>query len=184
MGTDPAAKRGRAGVSAFGGYSGQAYSPAGDKGRFVLPPDFRNGIKLASGGIKTLCLARHHKWKEGWQCLIGFGVNYEAELEDQLAREQELAARIGKEIDVDRRRMSLFSFRKVPFDDSGRFVMPEALRKRAGIESGLYFNGMGTYFTIWAPETLKALGEDFDDIWMDCEDAIDEAETKSRKRGG
>ena len=184
MGTGRIGIRGCAGVSAFGGYSGQAYSPSGDKGRFVLPPDFRNGIKLASGGIKTLCIARHHKWKEGWECLIGFGVNYEAELETELAREQDLAAKIGKEIDVDRRRMSLFSFRKVPFDDSGRFIMPEALRKRAGIDSGLYFNGMGTYFTIWAPETLKALGDDFDDIWMDCEDSMEEAQTKSRKRGG
>ncbi|MEM7688016.1 MAG: division/cell wall cluster transcriptional repressor MraZ [Pseudomonadota bacterium] len=171
-------------MSVFGGYSGQAYSPAGDKGRFVLPPDFRNGIKLASGGVKTLCLARHHQWKEGWQCLIGFGVNYEADLENQLAKEQELAAKIGEKIDVERRRMSLFSYRKLPFDDSGRFVMPEALRKRAGIESGIYLNGMGTYFTIWAPETLQALGDDFDDIWMDCEDAMAEAETKSRKRGG
>ena len=171
-------------MSAFGGYSGQAYSPAGDKGSYVLPPDFRNGIKLASGGIKTLCIARHHKWKEGWKCLVGFGVNYEADLEAELAREQELAAKIGKEIDVDRRRMSLFSFRKVPFDDSGRFVMPEALRKRAGIEEGIYLNGMGTHFTIWAPQILESLGEDFDDIWMDCEDAMAEAETKSRKRGG
>jgi len=171
-------------VSAFKGYNGQAYSPAGDKGRFVLPPDFRNGIKLASGGIKTLCLAKHHKWKEGWKCLIGFGVNYEDDLEALLAREQEMAARIGKEIDIDRRRMSLFGFRKVPFDDSGRFIMPDALRRRAGIESGLYFNGMGTFFTLWAPEVLAELGEDFDDVLMDCEDAMAEAEAKSRKRGG
>ncbi|MEO0642219.1 MAG: division/cell wall cluster transcriptional repressor MraZ [Pseudomonadota bacterium] len=170
-------------MSAFGGYSGQAYSPAGDKGRYVLPPDFRNGIKLASGGIKTLCLARHHKWNEGWKCLIGFGVNYEADLESQLEREQDMAARIGKEIDVDRRRMSLFSYRKLPFDDSGRFIMPEALRKRARIESGVYFNGMGTFFTLWAPEMLADLGEDFEDICMDCEDAMAEAEAKSRKRG-
>ena len=43
---------------------------------------------------------------------------------------------------------------------------------------------MGTYFTIWAPETLHNLGDDFDDIWMDCEDAMAEAQAKSRKRGG
>ena len=184
MGIDPTGGRGSALVSAFGGYSGQAYSPAGDKGRFVLPPDFRNGIKLASGGIKTLCIGRHHKWKDGWECLVGFGVNYEAQLEAELARDQDLAAQIGKEIDIDRRRLSLFSFRKIPFDDSGRFIMPESLRKRAGIESGLFFNGMGTTFTIWAPETLAKLGDDFDDILMDCEDAMAEAEAKSRKRGG
>ena len=171
-------------MAEFGGYSGQAYSPAGDKGRYVLPPDFRNGIKLASGGVKTLCIGRHHRWAEGYQCLVGFGVNHKVELEAGLAREQVIAARIGKEIDIDARRMRLFRFREVPFDDSGRFVMPEALRKRAGIEEGIYLNGMGTHFTIWAPQVLESLGEEFEDIWMDCEDAMAEAEAKSRKRGG
>ena len=171
-------------MSAFGGYSGQAYSPAGDKGRYVLPPDFRNGIKLASGGIKTLCIARHHKWKEGWKCLVGFGLNYEAQLEDILKHEEEMAVRAREPFDRDRRRMSLFSYRKVPFDDSGRFIMPEALRARAKIDGGVYFNGMGTFFTLWAPEMLGELGEDFEDILMDCEDAMAEAEAKSRKRGG
>jgi len=171
-------------VSAFGGYAGQAYSPAGDKGRYVLPPDFRNGIKLASGGHKTLCLARHHKWKEGWKCLVGFGLNYEAQLEDILKHEEEMAVRAREPFDRDRRRMSLFSYRKVPFDDSGRFIMPEALRARAKINGGVYFNGMGTFFTLWAPEMLGELGEDFEDILMDCEDAMAEAEAKSRKRGG
>jgi len=184
MGSDPVRDEGKAVVSAFTGYNGQAYSPAGDKGRYVLPPEFRNGIKLASGGTTTLCIGRHHKWKEGWHCLVGFGVNHKADLEAELKREQDHAAQIGKEFDMEARRMRLFRFREVPFDASGRFVMPDALRRRAGIETGIYLNGMGTHFTIWAPEILEGLGEDFDDIWMDCEDAMAEAETKSRKRGG
>ena len=168
-------------MSAFGGYHGEAYSPAGDKGRYVLPPDFRNAIKQSTeDGEKTLCLARHHKWP----CLVGFGVNYESQLEEQLAHEEDMAARRGEPFDRDRRRMSLFGYRKVPFDASGRFNMPEALRKRAKIDSGLYFNGMGKFFVIWAPEMLRELGEEFEDVLMDCEDAIAEAEAKSRKRGG
>ncbi|MDY7097744.1 MAG: division/cell wall cluster transcriptional repressor MraZ [Pseudomonadota bacterium] len=165
-------------MSAFGGYSGQAYSPAGDKGRFVLPPEFRNAIKESSDGAKTLCIARHHEWN----CLVGFGLGYEAQLEDQLAHEEEMAVRSGKPFDRDRRRLSLFSYRKVPFDDSGRFIMPGALVKRANIQSGLFFNGMGKFFTIWSPEQLEAEGADFEDLLMDCEDAIVEAEAKSRKR--
>lgn len=165
-------------MSAFKGYNGQAYSPAGDKGRFVLPPDFRNAIKDSSGDEKTLCIARHHEWP----CLVGFGTGYESQLEAQLAHEEEMAVRAGQPFDRDRRRLSLFSYRKVPFDDSGRFIMPEALRKRAKIESGLYFNGMGTFFTIWAPEMLRELGEEYEDLLLDCEDAMAEAEAKSRKR--
>lgn len=165
-------------MSAYSGYNGEAFSPAGDKGRFVLPPEFRNKIKETSGDDKTLCLARHHEWP----CLVGFGSGYENQLEAQLAHEEEMAVRAKQPFDRERRRLSLFRYRKVPFDDSGRFIMPEALRRRAKIESGLYFSGMGTYFTIWAPEMLRELGEDFEDLLLDCEDAIAEAEAKSRKR--
>lgn len=167
-------------MSAATTYSGQAYSPAGDKGRFVLPPDFRNAIKDNAEGAKTLCIARHHEWP----CLVGFDIGRESKLEEQLAYEAEMAVRAGDPFDREKRRMNLFSFRKVPFDDSGRFIMPEALRKRAKIEAGLYFNGMGTFFTIWAPEMLRDLGNEFEDVLMDCEDAMAEAEAKSRKRGG
>ena len=43
-------------MSAFGGYSGQAWSPAGDKGRFVLPPAFRKAVKESSGDINRVHL--------------------------------------------------------------------------------------------------------------------------------
>lgn len=165
-------------MSAFGGYSGQAYSPAGDKGRFVLPPDFRRAVKDSSGGQKTLCLARHHTWK----CLVGFGLSHEDQLEEQLVYEEEMAVRAGQPFDRDRRRITLFGYRKVPFDDSGRFIMPEALRRRANIQSGLFFNGMGRFFAIWSPEQLAAEGEAFEDVLLDCDDAIAEAEARTRRR--
>ena len=57
-------------MSAFGGYSGQAFSPAGDKGRFVLPPAFRKAVKDSSGS-RVLCLAAHDRFA----CLVGFGLS-------------------------------------------------------------------------------------------------------------
>jgi MraZ protein len=165
-------------VSGFTGYTGQAYSPAGDKGRFVLPPEFRNAIKDSSNGAKTLCLTRHHEWR----ALVGFGLGRHDELEAELRYEEERAISAGKPFDRDKRRLSLFGYRKVPFDDSGRFIMPEALRKRANIHSGLFFQGMGPFFVIFSPEQLEAEGDEFEDLLMDCEDAMAEAESRSRKR--
>ena len=104
----------------FGGYSGQAYSPAGDKGRFVLPPLFRKAVKDSSDG-RVLCLSKH----ASWNCLVGFGLSRKPELEAQLDREEELAVRLGREFDRDTRSSQLFGFQELPFDDSGRFVMPE-----------------------------------------------------------
>ncbi|MDT8280581.1 MAG: KH domain-containing protein, partial [Erythrobacter sp.] len=72
-------------MSAFGGYSGQAYSPSGDKGRFVLPPAFRKAVKESSGGNRILCLAAHDRF----DCLIGFGLSRTDKLNQQLERESQ-----------------------------------------------------------------------------------------------
>ena len=136
----------------FGGYSGQAYSPAGDKGRYVLPPLFRKAVKESSEG-RTLCLMKHDKWN----CLVGFGTSRKAELEDQLDREEERNIRLGKDFDRDTRASQLFGFQELPFDDSGRFVMPDHLKLLGKVEDGLYFQGGGRFFTLWNPEELSLI---------------------------
>jgi MraZ protein len=139
----------------FGGYSGQAYSPAGDKGRFVLPPLFRKAVKESSDG-RVLCLMKH----PAWNCLVGFGLSRKEELDAQLDREEEIAVRVGKDFDRDTRASQLFGFLEVPFDDSGRFVMPDHLRSLARIEEGLYFQGGGRFFTLWNPDELAKMGDE------------------------
>jgi len=141
---------------AFGGYSGQAYSPAGDKGRFVLPPLFRKAVKDSSEG-RVLCLAKHPLWN----CLTGFGLSRKGELDAQLDREEELAARLDKAFDRDTRASQLFGFSELPFDDSGRFVMPDHLRSLGNVEEGLYFQGGGRFFTLWNPEELAKMGDEW-----------------------
>ncbi|KPF61931.1 hypothetical protein IP79_13705 [Porphyrobacter sp. AAP60] len=138
-------------MSAFGGYSGQAYSPAGDKGRFVLPPAFRKTVKDSSGGNRILCLAAHDRF----DCLIGFGQSRTEKLEQQLEREEERAIRLNDPtFDRDVRAQQLFGFEQLPFDDSGRFVMPEHLRDLGKVGDGLYFQGAGDFFFVWNPEEL------------------------------
>ncbi len=138
-------------MSAFAGYSGQAYSPAGDKGRFVLPPAFRKAVKESSGGNRVLCLAAHDRF----DCLIGFGLSRSQQLNTQLEREEERAIRLGlADFDRDVRAQQLFGFEQLPFDDSGRFVMPEHLRDLGKVGDGLYFQGAGDFFFIWNPDEL------------------------------
>ncbi|KWV90405.1 division/cell wall cluster transcriptional repressor MraZ [Erythrobacter sp. YT30] len=167
-------------MSDFGGYSGQAYSPAGDKGRFVLPPDFRKAVKESSGGQKILCLAKHDRWK----CLVGFGLSRHDELENQLDREEKNAVASGQPFDREMRALRLFGYKKLPFDDSGRFVMPDMLRRRAGIEDGIFIHGGGRFFTVWAPDELANMPAEWEDLQADCEDLIAEAEAKAAKKGG
>ena len=159
----------------FAGYSGQAYSPAGDKNRFVLPPLFRKAVKESSGG-RILCLAKH----ERWNCLVGFGLSRKEELEDQLDREEERALRLGRDFDRDLRAMQLFGFVELPFDDSGRFVMPDHLRTLGRVESGLYFQGAGRFFTIWNPEELAQMGSEWESAQAACANLVADAASKGK----
>lgn len=160
----------------FGGYSGQAYSPAGEKSRFVLPPLFRKAVKESSDG-RMLCLAKH----PNWNCLTGFGLSRKVELDAQLDREEELAIRLGKDFDRDTRASQLFGFSELPFDDSGRFVMPEHLRHLGRIEDGLYFQGGGRFFTLWNPAELAKMGDDWASAKAACKSFLDDAGKGARK---
>ena len=161
----------------FAGYSGQAYSPAGDKGRFVLPPSFRKAVKESSEG-RVSCLAKHERWK----CLTGFGPSRQVELEAQLDREEERAIRTSEDFDRDLRAMDLFGYAQIPFDDSGRFVMPDHLRSLALIEDGLYFQGGGRFFTIWNPKELARMGDDWAAAKAACAALVAEAKAKGGKK--
>lgn len=168
---------GGGGKVVFAGYSGQAFSPAGDKGRFVLPPLFRKAVRDSSEG-RVLCLVKHDRW----DCLVGFGLSRKLELEAQLDREEEMSIRLNREFDRDMRASQLFAFIEVPFDDSGRFVMPEHLRSLADIGDGLYFQGAGRFFTMWNPDKLQAMGAEWDAAKAACANLMGETDGRSRRK--
>ena len=163
----------------FGGYSGQAFSPPGDKNRFVLPPSFRKAVKESSGG-RILCLDKHDRWN----CLVGFGLSRNDELNAQIDREEERALRLGRDFDYDLRASQLFGFAQVPFDDSGRFIMPDHLRMLGRVDDGLYFQGAGRFFTIWNPDELSQMGDEWEAAQAACANLVADAEAKAKAKGG
>ena len=166
-------------VSALGAYNGQAYSLSGDKGRYVLPPAFRKAVKESSGGSKTLCLMVHDRY----DCLVGFGLSRIDELHAQLEKEEERAIRLGlTDFDPDARAQQLFGFEQVPFDDSGRFVMPEHLRDLGKAGDGLYFHGAGKFFFVWNPEELERMDDSFRGAKASCKTQMAKAIAKGGKK--
>ncbi len=159
----------------FGGFSGQAFSLAGDKGRYVLPPAFRKAVIESSDG-STLCLAKHDRWN----CLTGFGLSRKFELETQLDREEERALRLERDFDREARSSQLNGFVELPFDRSGRFVMPDYLRELAGVEGSLFFQGGGRFFTIWNPAHLQAMGDDWAAAKAACAALASDAKGKGK----
>ena len=126
-------------AGALHSYSGQALTLLGDKGRYVVPPDFRRIVKESSGGNRTLCLAKHDRW----DCLIGFGLSREADLEKELDREQEAALRLGRDFDRELRSLDIYGFERIPFDESGRFTMPDFIKSEGQIADTLFYRGAG-----------------------------------------
>jgi len=139
---------------AASGYSGQGFSPRGEKGRYVLPPAFRNAIAPAAGDPRMLCLAKHDRWN----CLTGFGLARTESFEAQLDREEESALRMGRDFDRELRSIQLWTFSEIPFDASGRFVMPDHLAELGDIDDAICFLGGGQFFTLWAPRQLYKMG--------------------------
>lgn len=151
-------------AGALHSYSGQALTLLGDKDRFVVPSEFRKIIKSSSGEKRILCLAKHDRW----DCLLGFGLSRIDELETQIDREEDAALRLGKEYDRELRSNQLFGFERIPFDDSGRFTMPDFIRNDGGIEDKLFFRGAGKSFTIWNPASLAKQGDEWSAAKSGC----------------
>ena len=160
---------------AFAGYSGQAYAPAGDKSRYVLPPQFRKAVRDSSDG-RVLCLAKHDRWN----CLTGFGLARTESFESQLDREEDNAIRLGNGFDRELRSTQLWSFTEAPFDASGRFVLPEHLAELCAIDQGICFLGGGPFFTLWAPKQLYRMGAGWEGQQALCRKL--EADAKGKRK--
>lgn len=159
------------------GYGGQGFSLRGEKGRFVLPPAFRNTIAETSG-TRVLCLAKHDRWP----CLSAFGTDRPATFEDQLDREEEKAIRLNHDFDRELRSLQLWSFTEIPFDASGRFVMPDTLAELGEIGEQIYFQGIGPFFTLWNPEKLETMGAGFEGAQAYCRKAVADATAKGGRK--
>ena len=151
-------------------YSGPGFSLLGDKSRFVLPPKFRKMLKDSNGGSKTLYIDKH----PFFPCLIGFGEPYQAMLEAEVGSDSADARTRAM------RQMQFFAFDDVPFDDSGRFVMPRHMMDLVGISDAVYFHGNGPMFSMWDPQTLLGLdGEHLVTAQAHCASLL--AASKARK---
>ncbi|MDE8650388.1 division/cell wall cluster transcriptional repressor MraZ [Novosphingobium album (ex Liu et al. 2023)] len=158
-------------------YSGQGFSLLRDKNRFVLPNQFRGTVRESSGKA-VLCLGKHDRW----DCLTGFGLSRVEDFDQQIREEQAIAIQSGKEYDADKRAFDLHSFYEVPFDGSGRFVMPEDLFALADIGDQLYFQGAGRFFTVWNPEKLYALDQSWAVAQTACRNLAAKEIAKARKK--
>ena len=145
-------------------FQGSALNAVDAKGRVSVPAFLRSVIERR-GVARTIVLAKH----DNFQALSAYDPAYAAlkhtKLE-RLAEKQETDP--ASELNHARRTMMAFgATEEVPYDSSGRIVLPPMMRSKGGIEDLALFIGVGETFQLWNPKLFLAdpnIPEDMKDI--------------------
>lgn len=156
-GTGELCARERGGVSNRVTYTGYALQQVDEKGRVAIPSTLRATLVARTpAGLDpkeaSLVVVAMH---ESDPCLIGYDVAYSNAMVDQLnIRAQANAGVDGAPKSLILREAMLSD--TLPFDASGRFILPPFPRHELKIGKYAFFMGLGDYFEIWDPATLVA----------------------------
>jgi len=135
-------------------YQGKGIGLVDDKGRVAIPNTLRASLAKNApredgkdGG--NVIIAPHPEYR----CLIAYDPNFvpywKARLREMDAKQAEKSGRVDWNI-LDR----AGGAEPLPFDGSGRFIMPTFERKYARIGGAAIFVGSFDWMTIWSPKIL------------------------------
>jgi MraZ protein len=144
-------------------FRGHGLQAIDGKGRVAIPAPLRAVIERNSGD-RVLLLGLHGRDA----CLTGADTGFSQLEYDRLQRDEERALDAGREIDRDNiARLAFGGGEELPFDASGRFILPAFYRDTAKLSDLAFFVGTGERFEIWnpqifvsadgVPETLKKM---------------------------
>ncbi len=116
------------------------------KGRVSIPASFRNLLKTGDGGVVlVLCPSYDHPCIEGWRPAAFEALSSPLDKLDMYSEGYKNLA------------VSLFARScELESDKEGRIVVPEHLKKYAGLTDGVTFLGLGRTFEIWEPAAAEA----------------------------
>lgn len=142
-------------------FQGSALNAVDAKGRVSVPAFLRQVIERR-GDARTIVLAKHDQFP----CLSAYDPAYAAlkhEKIERLLEKQETEA--SAELDYARRTMMAFgATEEVPYDTSGRIIVPPMMRRKGGLADLALFIGVGETFQIWNPNDFLAHPEIPDDM--------------------
>ena len=137
-------------------FQGSALNAVDAKGRLSVPAFVRNVIERSSDE-RAIVVGAH----EVSPCLTAYGRGYARNLWSEMERRR-LAdeSRGGTLEDHYARARRLFGMTEdVPYDTSGRIVLPPMMRRKGKIEDLALFVGVGGIVEIWNPRVALAEGD-------------------------
>ncbi len=145
-------------------FQGSALNAVDAKGRVSIPAFLRSVIERR-GDARTIVLAKH----EAFPCLSAYDPAYAAMKHSKLERlfeKQEGDADAALEYQ-QRNLMAFAATEEIPYDSSGRVLLPPMMRSKGKIEDLALFLGAGETFQVWNPKLFLAeprIPEDMKDI--------------------
>ena len=145
-------------------FQGSALNAVDAKGRVSVPAFLRSVIERR-GDARTITLAKH----ESFPALSAYDPAYAALKHSKLERLLE-KEETGPDAQIDYEQRNLMAFaatEEVPYDTSGRIVLPPMMRRKGQIDDLALFLGTGETFQIWNPKLFLAeprIPDDMKDI--------------------
>ena len=145
-------------------FQGSALNAVDAKGR-VSVPAFLRGVIERRGDARSIVLAKH----QSFPCLSAYDPAYAALMHTKLERLLEKEETNAKaQLEYQQRNLMAFAAtEEVPYDSSGRIVLPPMMRRNGKIEELALFLGAGETFQIWNPALLlkdDRIPEDMKDV--------------------
>jgi MraZ protein len=145
-------------------FQGSALNAVDAKGRVSVPAFLRSVIERR-GDARTITLAKH----EAFPALSAYDPAYaalkHAKLERLLEKEE---TNPDAQLDYEQRNLMAFAAsEEVPYDSSGRIVLPPMMRRKGQIDDLALFLGTGETFQVWNPKLFLAeprIPDDLKDI--------------------
>lgn len=135
-------------------YQGGGIGLVDDKGRVAIPAPLRQALSAnapkddgKTGG--TVIVGVHQSSK----CLIAYDAGYLDMLAAELSEREANHTHDAGERDYNIKRRAAAG-EAIPYDGSGRFIMPAFPRFHADITEHAFFYGVFDYIEIWDPRTL------------------------------
>lgn len=141
-------------------FNGSALNTVDAKGRLSVPSFIRSVIERRSEA-KAIVLGRH----EVDPCLTAYDRNYAKILYAENERRRLIEEGQDPQAHFARARRTFGVTEEVPYDTSGRIILPPMMRRKGQIEELALFVGTGGTFEIWNPRlALESPDEELRDL--------------------
>ncbi|MDT9598034.1 division/cell wall cluster transcriptional repressor MraZ [Sphingosinicella rhizophila] len=138
-------------------FNGSALNAVDAKGRLSVPAFIRGVIERRSDA-KAVVIGAH----EVDPCLTAYDRGYGRYLQNEIERRRLIEEEQGgtSQAHFARARRTFGIVEDVPYDTSGRIILPPMMRRKGKIEDLALFVGVGGTFEIWNPHVALESGDE------------------------